>query len=73
MKKTLSPIGNSLGLILDKALLELLRIERDTELELFTDGDQLIIRPVRPDPRDFDSVAQGILERHTSMFEELAK
>ena len=43
MKKTLSPIGNSLGLILDKALLELLRIERDTELELFTDGDQLIM------------------------------
>lgn len=73
MKKTLSPIGNSLGLILDKPLLEMLRIERDTELELFTDGNQLVLRPVRPDPRTFDEIAEDIMARHAQMFEELAK
>jgi len=45
MIKTLTPIGNSLGLIIDRPILNLLNIERDTELEISTDGETLIIRP----------------------------
>jgi len=45
MIKTLTPIGNSLGLIIDRPILNLLNIERDTELEITTDGETLIIRP----------------------------
>lgn len=45
MIKTLTPIGNSLGLIIDKPILKLLNIERDTELEISTDGESLVIRP----------------------------
>ncbi|MFY0527373.1 AbrB/MazE/SpoVT family DNA-binding domain-containing protein [Archangium gephyra] len=33
MTKTLTSIGNSLGLIIDKPILELLRIDKDTPLE----------------------------------------
>jgi len=45
MIKTLTPIGNSLGLIIDRPILNLLNIDRDTELEISTDGKTLTIRP----------------------------
>lgn len=47
MRKSLSAIGNSLGLVIEKPILELLNITRDTELEVTTDGTRLIIEPVR--------------------------
>jgi len=47
MIKKLTPIGNSLGLIIDRPILNLLDIDRDTELEITTDGETLMIQPVR--------------------------
>jgi len=47
MIKKLTPIGNSLGLIIDRPILDLLDIDRDTELEITTDGTTLVIQPVR--------------------------
>lgn len=47
MRKNLSVIGNSLGLVIEKPILELLNITRDTELEVTTDGKRLIVEPVR--------------------------
>ena len=47
MRKNLSAIGNSLGIVIEKPILELLNITRDTELEVTTDGSRLIIAPVR--------------------------
>lgn len=49
--KTLRQIGNSQGIILDKAILELLNIDMDTQLEVTTDGQRLIIEPIRPESR----------------------
>jgi len=55
MKKKLTAIGNSYGLIIDKAILELLKITPDTELELSTDGTRLIVEAAgarrRPAPQ----------------------
>ena len=48
MIKKLTTIGHSLGIILDRPVLDLLNINRDTELTITTDGDALILRPVRP-------------------------
>lgn len=45
MTKHLTAIGNSLGLIIEKPILDLLRIDRDTPLEVTTDGHGLYIRP----------------------------
>jgi antitoxin MazE len=45
--KTLTKHGNSLALVIDKPILELLKINEHTSLELATDGQQLIVRPVR--------------------------
>jgi antitoxin component of MazEF toxin-antitoxin module len=47
MRKNLSAVGNSLGLVIEKPILELLNITRDTELEVTTDGTRLIVEPVR--------------------------
>ena len=43
--KKLTPVGNSLGLLIDRSVLDLLGIDRDTTLELTTDGRAIIIRP----------------------------
>ncbi|MCA1663457.1 MAG: AbrB/MazE/SpoVT family DNA-binding domain-containing protein [Myxococcales bacterium] len=51
MIKKLTAIGNSYGLVIDRSILELLRITPDSELELSTDGTRLIIEPVRRDER----------------------
>ena len=47
MTKTLTSIGNSLGLIIDRPILELLKIDKDTPLEIRTDGKALIVEPVQ--------------------------
>jgi antitoxin component of MazEF toxin-antitoxin module len=45
--KRLTKTGNSLALVLDKPLLEQLGIDEDTPLELSTNGDVLVVTPVR--------------------------
>ena len=67
MRKKLSSIGNSLGLVIEKPILELLKIDRDTELEMTTDGRKLIIEPV--DPKRKARVAAAI-ERATTKHEK---
>lgn len=47
MIKKLTAIGNSLGVVIDRPILDLLDITKDTPLELKTDGEALIIRPVK--------------------------
>ena len=51
MVKTLTKHGNSLALVIDKAILELLKVDADTPLEISTDGNALIISPVRDKKR----------------------
>lgn len=47
MIKKLTRHGNSLALIVDRAVLDLLNIDADTPLEISTDGQVLIVSPVR--------------------------
>ncbi len=47
MTKTLIKHGNSLALVIDKPILEMLQISADTPLELTTDGDALLVSPIR--------------------------
>ncbi len=49
MIKTLRPVGNSLGLVIDRPILDLLGIDRRTQLRVTTDGKILYIEPVAPD------------------------
>ena len=47
MNKLLIKHGNSLALVIDKPILEMLQITADTPLEMTTNGDAILIRPVR--------------------------
>ena len=47
MVKKLTKHGNSLALVIDRAVLDLLKIDTDTPLEISTDGQVLVISPVR--------------------------
>jgi antitoxin MazE len=47
MVKKLIKHGNSYALVIDKPILELLRATPDTPLEVTTNGDTLMISPVR--------------------------
>ena len=51
MVKTLIKHGNSLALVIDKPILEMLHISADTPLELTSNGDVLMISPVRDNSR----------------------
>lgn len=51
MQKMLIKHGNSLALVIDKPILDLLQISADTPLELSTNGDQLLVTPCRDKAR----------------------
>ena len=74
MKKNLTHIGNSLGLVIEKPILELLDITQETELEMTTDGKRLIIEPVRsPRRRRTADAAKRAMDAHENTFRRLAK
>ena len=74
MIKTLTTHGNSAALIIDKAVLELLKIGMDTPLEIATDGESLIISPVRDSQREGDvAIALArVNARHSKTLRKLA-
>jgi antitoxin component of MazEF toxin-antitoxin module len=76
MVKRLQAVGNSSGLIIDKPILELLRITPETELDLSTDGERLIITPIRADASRKSKIAKAqarTLTAHERTFRKLAK
>jgi len=74
MRKKLTAIGNSLGVVIEKPILDLLDIDRDTELEMTTDGKILILEPVRRGRRKrVAAAAQRVMDSHDETFRKLAK
>ncbi|MCJ7746014.1 MAG: AbrB/MazE/SpoVT family DNA-binding domain-containing protein [Actinobacteria bacterium] len=51
MIKKMTRHGNSLALIMERGVLDLLNIDADTPLDISTDGDVLIISPIRDEKR----------------------
>jgi antitoxin component of MazEF toxin-antitoxin module len=75
MTKKLIRHGNSAALILDKALLELLKVRMDTPLEVTTDGHNIIISP-QSQPKGEAAVLEAlerINAKHGSVLSKLAK
>ncbi|MDX9723231.1 MAG: AbrB/MazE/SpoVT family DNA-binding domain-containing protein [Myxococcota bacterium] len=74
MLKRLTAIGNSFGLIIEKPILELLDIDKDTLLEVRTDGEALIIRPRRKDrAARLEAAAERMMDAHDETLRKLAK
>lgn len=74
MIKKLSAVGNSLGLIIERPILELLDITKDTSLEVKTDGEALIIRPVKLSKKErLRESTKRMMQTHEGTLRKLAK
>jgi antitoxin MazE len=75
MIKRLTRTGNSFALVLDKPLLEQLGIDEDTPLELSTNGDVLVVTPVRDRAREkkFRKAVEKINRKYAGLFRRLAE
>jgi antitoxin MazE len=75
MVKTLTKHGNSLALVIDKPILELLNISDETPLNVTTDGTSLVVSPVldREEEAKFRSAMKKVHKRYGRMLKELAE
>ena len=75
MVKTLTRHGNSYALIIDKPILDLLRIQPDTPIDLRTDGDVLVLAPQRDPERQakFEKALEETNRRFGRTLEHLAE
>lgn len=75
MVKHLTKTGNSLALVLDRPLLEATRIDANTPLEVSTDGDVIVITPVRDRERGekLEKGIEKIHQRYAGVFRRLAE
>jgi antitoxin component of MazEF toxin-antitoxin module len=75
MVTRLKPDGNGFSLTIDRPLLEKLQIDSDTPLDVSTDGQRLIIQPVRDAARreEFDKIVAEMNQRYEGMFKRLAE
>jgi len=75
MIKKLTKHGNSLALVIDRSVLDLLKIDRETPLDVSTDGQVLIISPVRDDKRreKFEKALESANRKYGRALERLAE
>lgn len=75
MVKRLTKTGNSLALVLDRPLLEATGIDSDTPLEVSSNGDVILISPVRSKKRaaKLASALREINEKYAGVFKRLAE
>ena len=74
MTKHLTAHGNSAALVIDKPIMELLKITMETPLEITTDGKNLIISPVQDMAREkkFKAALSRVSTKHDKTFRRLA-
>jgi antitoxin MazE len=75
MRKRLTKTGNSLALVLDRPLLEAAGIDAKTPLEVSTNGDVIVITPVRAKKRaaKLHSALEEINALYAGVFKKLAE
>ena len=75
MIKRLTRTGNSLAIVLDKPLLEQLGIDETTELEISTNGDVLVMTPVRTRAREkkLKKILEQLDREYGGVFRRLAE
>jgi antitoxin MazE len=75
MVKKLTKHGNSLALVIDRPILDLLKIEPDTPLEVSTDGKRLIVSRAETSDRrkKFETAQAWAHKRYGKAFKKLAE
>ena len=79
MIKKLSKHGNSLALIIDKPILELLNMNEESALKIQVEGHRLIIeavdsaKPVISDNPKIQAAFEEVMKKYAEDFKKLAK
>jgi antitoxin MazE len=75
MVKRLTKHGNSLALVIDRPILDLLKIDTETPLDISTDGHRLIVAPAAQSERrrKFDAAQRTAHQRYGKAFKRLAE
>ncbi len=74
MIKKLTKHGNSLAVLLDKPILEMLSINEKTPLKIKTDGVNIIIEPIHEVPLQHnDNTVQALYDELSSKYDALLK
>jgi antitoxin component of MazEF toxin-antitoxin module len=75
MRKKLTRHGNSVALVIDKPILELLDIDPEAEVDIRTDGRSLVISPVIDDEDEarFEAALAKGHKRYGRMLKRLAE
>ena len=74
MIKKLTRHGNSLALVIDKGVLDLLDIDEETPLDISTDGNMLLISPIRDEKRRkrFHAAVEKVNRKYGNTLKRLA-
>jgi antitoxin component of MazEF toxin-antitoxin module len=75
MRKKLTRTGNSLALVLERPLLEAVGLEAGMTVDVSTDGDVIVVTPVRAKRRAAKLAAalEEINARYAGVFKRLAE
>jgi antitoxin component of MazEF toxin-antitoxin module len=75
MRKRLTRTGNSVALVLERPILEATGIGAGATVEVSTDGDVIVVTPVRPRRRSAKLAAglEAINARYAGVFKRLAE
>lgn len=75
MRKKLTRTGNSLALVLERPLLEAVGLEAGMMVDVSTDGDVIVVTPVRAKRRaaKLASALEEINARYAGVFKRLAE
>jgi antitoxin component of MazEF toxin-antitoxin module len=60
MQKTLTKHGNSYALVIDKPIMDLLHVTPETPFEIMSDGQCLVLTPVRDPTRESPKFAVAL-------------
>ncbi len=75
MVKRLTRQGNSIAIVLDKPIIEAAQLDEGQEVEISTDGDVIVITPVRSKARQakLRAVVGRLHEKYAGAFRRLAQ
>lgn len=75
MKKRLSRLADGVAIVLDKALLEAVGVDAGSEVDVSTNGDVIVITPVRysGQRRKLEKVLDELDDEYAGVFRRLAE
>lgn len=75
MIKKLTRTGNSIAVVLDRPMLEELGLDEDSEVEVSTNGQIIVITPKRDAARErkFRKAADKISRKYAGLFKRLSE